>query len=167
MLTVVLYFRNGAVIIEVQNKEEVFLNILRGLARLNINTALQVVTQGEFFVLTMIKQFGDYTDNRDHPVNVSKMAEELDVSSAAVSRTLRGLEERAYLERITDPENRRNTYVKLTAKGRQLFIRENKEIEDLAVRVFTKMGESDMKLLFQLSKKLHNIMEEEIGTSDA
>ena len=37
---------------------------------------------------------------------------------SAISRTLKGLEERGYVERNINKNDRRNTYVELTAAGR-------------------------------------------------
>lgn len=147
---------------ECKDREEVFLNILHGFSHLNISTALHVVTQSEFFLLSMVRRFGDYSENHSESINVSRLAEVLSVSSAAVSRTLRGLEEKQYLERVTDSENKRNTYVRLTPAGRRLFEDENLYIENLTGRIFSRMGEENMKTLFELSKKLHEITADEI-----
>ncbi len=143
-------------------QEEIFLEILHELARLNLSSTLHAVTQGEFFLLSIIRRFGDYVENRANSVNVSRLAVALEVSPASVSRTLRGLESRGYLERVTDAENRRNTYVKLTEKGRSLFLKENELVAKLAGRVFNRMGEENMHTLRSLSEQLHGILEEEL-----
>ncbi len=143
-------------------EEEIFLEILHELARLNLGSTLHAVTQGEFFLLSIIRRFGDYVENRANSVNVSRLAVALEVTPASVSRTLRGLESRGYLERVTDAENRRNTYVKLTEKGRSLFLKENELVAKLAGRIFNRMGEENMHTLRALSEQLHGILEEEL-----
>ena len=145
-------------------QEEMFLEILHELARLNLGGTLRAVTQGEFFLLSIVRRFGDYVENRANSVNVSRLAGVLEVTPASVSRTLRGLEGRGYLERVTDPENRRNTYVKLTEKGHALFLKENELVERLAGRVFVRMGEENMRTLRELSERLHGVLVEELET---
>ena len=138
------------------------LEIVHGLARLNLSGALHAVTQGEFFLLSIVRRLDDHTENRTNPVNVSRLAVALEVTSASVSRMLRGLESRGYLDRVTDPENRRNTCVRLTEKGSSLFLKENELVQKLAERVFSRIGEENMRTLLKLSEQLHGVLEEEL-----
>lgn len=142
--------------------QDVFLHILNEFAKTNINTALCTITQGEFLILSIVRKHGDYIESGHNSINVTRLAERLDASTAAVSRTLRRLEENGYLERITDKNNRRHTYVKLTDAGQQVLDDEARHIGELAARVFTRMGSEKMKTLRELSDDLHRILHEEM-----
>lgn len=145
--------------------QDVFLHILNEFAKTNINTALHNITQGEFLILSIVKKHGDYMESRHNSINVTRLAERLDASTAAVSRTLRRLEENGYLERITDKNNRRHTYVKLTDAGQQVLDEESRHIGQLAARVFKRMGNEKMKNLMELCIDLHHILQEEMQPS--
>ena len=53
-------------------------------------------------------------------VNVSELAEGLHVSMQSISRTLKSLENKGYIVREVDSDNRRNTLIKLSKKGNEL-----------------------------------------------
>lgn len=146
--------------------QDIFLHILSEIAKININTSLRTLTQGEYLLLSIIKKNGDYLENRDKSITVSRIAERLEISTAAVSRTLRHLEENGYLERITSTSNRRHTYVILTEVGNRVLREESEHIGNLAKRIFKRMGSEKMNELKNLSLDLHHILLEEIsGTS--
>lgn len=50
-------------------------------------------------------------------ITSSELAAKTKTLPPAVSRTLRGLEEKGYVERSVDKKDRRNTYISLTEKG--------------------------------------------------
>ena len=53
-------------------------------------------------------------------VNVSELAEGLHVSMQSISITLKSLENKGYIVREVDSDNRRNTLIKLSKKGNEL-----------------------------------------------
>lgn len=52
-------------------------------------------------------------------LTVSELTAKLKAKGPAVSRTLKTLEDKGYIERDVNKADRRNTYVKLTASGEQ------------------------------------------------
>ena len=61
-------------------------------------------------------------------VNVSELAEGLHVSMQSISRTLKSLENKGYIVREVDSDNRRNTLIKLSKKGNEL-VEKKKELQ--------------------------------------
>lgn len=55
----------------------------------------------------------------DGKITISELAAKAGVLPSAISRTLRGLEEKGYIVRNVNQKDRRNTYVELTAKGEE------------------------------------------------
>lgn len=59
-------------------------------------------------------------DNKMAQIKMSELANKIGISTPSLSRMVKGLEEKGYLKRVVDEEDRRNTYVCLTPKGKEL-----------------------------------------------
>ncbi len=95
---------------------------------------------------------------------ISGLAERLQVSSPAVSRMVGTLEEKGYIGRGTGKEDRRNTYITLTEKGKEAKAASEAALCGLMERVTLRMGERDMEELLRLWNRLADIMEKELET---
>ncbi len=144
---------------EEENHKEQLVNLMRKIKKLNIYL-LEGISHSDFH---MFKEINRIKSNVDVPqINVSDLAEELKISVPAVSKKLKSLEERGYIERIIDKNNRRNTYVILTKDGQEKFDKAKKVMDKFMNNVFTSMGKEDSEILIRLSYKLYNIMENEV-----
>ena len=74
------------------------------------------LTRAEFYALSQIREHMQ-SHPGDRGVYVSALAGRMRVSPPAVSRMLRGLEQRGLVDRAVDRADRRNTYVMLTPAG--------------------------------------------------
>ena len=74
--------------------------------------------RGEFDVLATLRRSGP-----PHTLTPGRLAESTMISSAAITNRLTRLEDKGLLVRRTDPGNRRNVLVALTAEGLQLVDR--------------------------------------------
>lgn len=84
------------------------------------------------------------------------------VAAPAVSRTLRSLEEKNYVERMVCEGDRRNVYVRVTEEGKEVLNECNRILSELLKSVTEKMGEEDMNRLIGYLNKLEQIAELEI-----
>lgn len=84
------------------------------------------------------------------------------VAAPAVSRTLRSLEEKKYVERMVCEGDRRNVYVRVTEEGKEVLNECNRILSELLKSVTEKMGEEDMNRLIGYLNKLEQIAELEI-----
>jgi len=67
-----------------------------------------------------------------HPFMIpSELADRLSINRPTVTVILRNLEKKAWIERKTDPENRRNVHVRITASGKQ----KAEEVREWMIRV--------------------------------
>ena len=84
-------------------------------------------------------------------ITVSQIAEVMDITPPAVSRTLKSLDEKGFIERRINVLNRRSTIVALTEKGEKILNSAQKNMLSMMGFVEKQMGEervSDFNLLF-------------------
>lgn len=139
-----------------------FIDIMDSFRKLNIACMLPAeISHGEFSLLKMIQRrvesedasgekedtgvCSDKTERNGRGVKVSWLVKKARVPAPAISRTLRTLEQKGFIERTVDKDDRRNTFVSLTEAGTAI----NREIdgimEGFADAVFGNMGEETMQ----------------------
>ena len=118
--------------------------------------AYQALSNGEFFALYTLSEL---EKDADH-VRVSGLAKKMDLSLQAISKMLRALEGKGYIKRVTDPDDRRNTFIVITAEGTALLESARESYARFSREVIARMGEQDMKTFIQLSQRCVQIMDE-------
>ena len=95
---------------------------------------------------------------------VSELAEALGVSSPAVSRMLRRLDGRGWVERQINPGDRRNIQVSITPQGQRQLDETQKTLRLFGDGISRRLGEQDMQQLIILWNRLLDAMDEELET---
>lgn len=91
---------------------------------------------------------------------ISDLCQSAEVSKPAISRALRDLEEKGYIERINSKRDRRNVYVNLTEPGENVLHRQ-KEVMDRRTNLFIeKLGETDRSHFTRILNRIPDIMQE-------
>ncbi len=117
------------------------------------------ITQREYFVLEVLNTKGlKYGSG----MYVSALADMIHVSMPQASRMLKNMEEKGYIRREIDENNRRNTFVYATEKGKEARIEAQREMDAFADRVIIRMGVENVKKLIELFNMSTDIMEEEL-----
>lgn len=80
-------------------------------------------------------------------VKVSDLVKNMRVAAPAVSRCLKSLEGKECIVRTVDTKDRRNTYVELTEKGKQVLIETEEIFNSFTDAVFGEMGSENMQAL--------------------
>ncbi len=115
-------------------------------------------------LITMKIIYNDYVANKNNEyyygVKTSQITKDLCITKPATSKMLNIMEEKGYVERISNKSDRRVVYVKLTTEGEDFLKKENMKFEMLTHSLVDKMGEEDMKSLINLLNKLSNVMDE-------
>ena len=119
------------------------------------------LTQGEFFTLKMIAHKMK-CDKNEKGIYVSELAKKLCMAPSAVSRMLKGLEKKNYIERHIDKADRRNTNVILTEEGMIKFQETKQILETFAKNVIDEMGEEEMIRLIALCNRMADSMDKVI-----
>lgn len=147
---------------EYDNKEAMaFFICLRRIRHTHSSEVFQTLSSAEFFVLFSIESLSQSEEGESAAtVRVSAIAEKMKVSPQAISKLLRNLEKKAYIQRITDETDRRNTLVILTEQGSSLLKKTRDMMEEFAHRVVEKMGKDDMREFIRLVNKCSDIMDE-------
>lgn len=116
--------------------------------------------KAEFFVLGILHRHIEL-----HPdaggMYPSQLAAIMHVSPQAASRTFKALEGKGLIRREADPEDRRNTYIRITEEGQRLQSEAIERMQGFLGKVFEAMGEEDLTRLFALWNRLLDIMERE------
>lgn len=100
-----------------------------------------------------------------HGTPSTAIAPKMGMEATSLSRTLKTLEEKGYIERVPNPEDGRSVLLKLTTEGlekrdfsKSLVLQFNKQIEDLVgakkLEAFREVSEAVMELI--QSKKIYN-----------
>lgn len=93
--------------------------------------------------------------------STKEIAQQLDVSTSAVSQLLNKLEEKGYITRTVNPKNRREILLALAQKGEAFFQEQEafgKEVDEL---LYGKLPEEDLQQLVNILTKLNSIIQGE------
>lgn len=154
---------DGKVILECDEIQAAkLINAMHVFSKINIGAVLGELSQTEYLVIYFVRKHGEYDGHENNGVNVTSLSEVLGVSTPAVSRILRSLEEKGFIQRITNKRNRRETHISLTDRGREIYLRDREIASSLYKAVEEKLGKEQIRELVRLSRSFNLIMSEEI-----
>lgn len=138
-----------------------FMRVMHRLGRVSTaHISSDELNRGEFFCMGAICNTA-----KEHPegggIYVWELAQRMHVLPPAASRTLRELEEKGYIQRSVDREDRRNVRVAPTEAGLAIWTRAEQQAHIFGQRVLNRMGEENMAQLVSLCGRLCDIIEAE------
>ncbi len=119
------------------------------------------LSHAEHFMIGTIAECGE-ANEKGGGVTVSEVAKQLGATMAAVSKMLRGLENKGLITRTTSESDRRNVYIHLSDEGLRQQQEQVVVMETLVDRIITKMPEEDARKLNQLFTKFFEATKEVI-----
>lgn len=137
-----------------------FFRVVHSFRKLNISTMLPDLTHAELGTMSMIAKCKE--DAAGEGVKVSELVARMEVAAPAVSRTLKKLEEKEYIIRSVDKDDRRNTYVELTSEGTAIMMESKEIMHGFADAVLGEMGEENINRLIDYLRELHALAIREI-----
>ena len=137
-------FDCGNINTENMSYSQKFAAIIARLHKLKFGNMLTGISEIEFKTMSAISRISKSGD-----VKVSDIARYLELSAPAVSRTMKSLEEKEYIERHTDKQDRRNTFVKLTKKGEEQQKAWMKSFEEFSEAIFARLGDEKSNQLLE------------------
>ena len=140
-----------------ERMEREFLRTVRRFGKINVGPPVEGISHGEFAVLTAL---GRSRARGDGEVRVSALAQMVDSSPQALSRTLRSLEGKGLIERRADPRDRRNTCVGLTEKAYDVMEWGKRRMEQTISLVVEQMGKEDFRELILLLNRLIDVIQD-------
>lgn len=115
------------------------------------------VTKGEIMVLMCIDY---YTSLENEYIGQSKLVSELDISKVVVSNFISSLEQKEYIEKIINKENKREHLIRLTNEGRKNASEIKRKHYELIEGLVKQIGEEDCKVFIDVVDKIKKYMEE-------
>lgn len=137
-------FDCGNINTENMSYSQKFAAIIARMHKLKFGNMLTGISEIEFKTMSAISRISKSGD-----VKVSDIARYLELSAPAVSRTMKSLEEKEYIERQTDKQDRRNTFVKLTKKGEEQQKAWMKSFEEFSEAIFARLGDDKSNKLLE------------------
>lgn len=120
-----------------------------------ISSVISLLTPSE---IPLVYAAATYQSANGSMMTVAQCAAALNVSAPAVSRTLRNLEQKGYVQRITDPDDRRSVRVSVTDSGAEALtqcIIESLEVVNEALSDFT---DEELRMMVKLHCKFKENM---------
>lgn len=111
---------------------------------------------------TLIAAFTAYEKNNNGKhITVNELASSINVSVPAVSRTLKNLENRRLIQRKINLDCRRNTFVTITKKGKELFEINREKISDTLDKVMDALTVDEILTAIKFHQKVEAILQRE------
>ncbi len=127
--------------------EQVFFTCMR-LKRFRLEPLHTPLAGTEFHILSILRKHRE-KQPKQIGVYASVLAAMLEVSRPAISKQLQRMEEMGWIERVTDPESRRNTYVRLLPVGEQVCEEQKRLIDDFWECVFQRAGVETVRKMIE------------------
>ena len=144
----------------IEINKEFFDVIMRLKRQSHANIKLKDLYAGEFMALRIIYKLKLMQGEESIGVKTSDIGNCLFMKKPATSKMLNNLEDKGYINRLSDKKDRRITYIDLTQKGIDLLQKHHKRMMNYINNVINELGEDDTKTLVNLLNKLCDIMED-------
>lgn len=126
------------------------LKSIRQMMSIDTTVLLKNITLAE---LKLIYCVDGHFKEQGIPFSSTEAAEQLGISAPAVSRTVKGLEAKGFLERRLDDNDRRSVKIIVTDKGQSVLEENMRRCIALLDRVFTKFSDKELADMVKLHCK--------------
>lgn len=117
------------------------------------------ITPSDYLLLSTIEEEGTFDEGYGQKIiNLSKLAEKLEMSKPALTKETKRLEKLGYIKKTTLLHNLRNRYILLTTKGLEKLVSEHDNIYRLPSLVLDKLGEEESKKFVDMLNKINEII---------
>lgn len=123
------------------------------------------LTNVEFFMLVgishMIEEKKQGEDKLwQEGITLGEIIKPIEMSMSAASKKISILEKKGLIERRNSTEDRRNVYITLTEKGKEICEREREKKREWMVEMIKRMGTDNTEKLIELLNRIFDIMED-------
>ncbi|MBC8529739.1 MarR family transcriptional regulator [Christensenellaceae bacterium NSJ-44] len=134
-------------------QEDRWFRTMHRFRQLNLAEALRLIPQGEMMVLKTIKEIEK--EQGEQGCSVSGIARRLTISPPAVSRSVRHLREKGYLEAVTVERDRRGGYLKITPLGHEAMAQDLARIKAFMQRAVAHLEPGELDEFYRIFQKLY------------
>jgi len=111
------------------------------------------ITLPQFFILVCLEKEGES--------KMTSLAHVMNVSTAAMTGVIERLVKYGYVQRNTDPRDRRIVKIKLTVKGTELIRKMNQQRREMIIKIFGKISETDRQDYLRILTQIKDILVQE------
>lgn len=97
-------------------------------------------------------------------VKVSDISDKLDIPRPGVTRTVKEMENKGYLNKQTSEDDGRITYISITEKGNELSQIYNKQYFERLLPLLEDISEEDIECTIRTIEKFYKVMSERRGS---
>ena len=123
---------------------------LHSFYKVGFQKNLEESLKGEAFAL-------QYIAEHEEEVLPSKISSEMNVTSSRIAQTLNSIENKGYIIREIDKDDRRRVLVKLTPEGRKEAEKHREKVLAAAAEILESLGEHDAKEYIRIISRLTRI----------
>lgn len=98
-------------------------------------------------------------DAKEIGITIGEINKIMGTSTSAVSKKVTILENKGLVTRTTSQADRRNVYITLTDKGKEICEREKEKKHSYLREVIRRMGEEDMEQMLKLANRAFDILD--------
>lgn len=99
-------------------------------------------------------------ENRKQKVKISDISDALDIPRPGVTRTIKEMESRGYLRKISSDEDGRIIYIAITEEGEKLSDKYDRKYYNELVKYMDGISEEDADCMIRTIKKFYQVMSE-------
>lgn len=136
-----------------------FIQVMMDFRKVNLSILTPGLNHCDFVVVKTIYLL---SKEKQGPVKVSDIIKRTEILPPAISRCLKNMEEKGFVKRETDPDDRRNTHVELTKSGMEIFRQSDARMQMFSERVFEQMGMDNVRKLTEYMRRLLSTAQAEI-----
>lgn len=126
-----------------------WISVLDKFNKLHAKYKLPGLSRAEFMLLHLIAK------TPSGAVKISGLATDLGVTTPAVSKLLKLLEEKYAIGRVNDITDRRITYIAMTSHGRTLYNAALQNMRQIGLAVVEQVGEQEFNQFFHLAEQMY------------
>ena len=148
-----------------ESYEERFVRLQCSVKKIHSENSPKYLNKSEHITMATIFHFAVGKELSKNPVGIGismkDLAREINVTPAMVTKTITSLENKGYVSRISNLDDRRGVKVCFTQKGYEMWESEHERMKSLMEKVFSRFGKEKTEQFFELSEEFLKIFFEE------
>ena len=138
-----------------ENLTEALLRMNQRFHQVYHHRAVKRLSRMEFILLKLL----EHAQEKEKLYTVSTLARKLEVSNPAISRKLKEMTEKGYVERQDDPKDRRTTYVRLAPAGQAILQAEFEQTKHFTRAALERLSEQEVADFIRIGNLLADAMQ--------
>ena len=143
-------------------KQFEFLDVMRRFRTVDLDFMYSGLPRSEIKIIIQLGQLGRKAVPAENHYQMSELAELMNVSGPAISKSIKHLEGEGFLCRLNDPHDRRKSRLDLTDKGWKLYQTIEKNLSTVLSDIYAEMGADRFELFLSLLEEFVEYSEKEL-----